>query len=93
METRNEFQNNAELTLWNRKSLHLYGIEDVISFDDLSVYLITKDGNLLVEGSDLHITELDVSAGKMAIDGHIRSMIYHDNEPKTKNGFLSKIFK
>ena len=93
MEQKNELQNDVDLMLWNRKKLSLQGIEDVISFDDLNVYLITKEGHLLIEGSDLHITTLDVSAGKMMIEGYIKSIIYNDKEQLTKNGFLSKIFK
>lgn len=93
METRNDMQCDAELILWNRKILNLQGIEDVISFDELNVYLITKDGNLLIEGTDLHITTLDVSAGKMMIEGYIRSIVYNDKEPTAKSGFFSKMFK
>ncbi len=85
--------NEAELILWNRKILHLKGIEDVVSFDEMAVYLITKDGNLLIEGSELHITTLDVSDGNMTIEGAIRSMIYHDREIAAKSGFFSKLFK
>lgn len=84
---------NASLILWERKNLNLSGIKDVISFDDLSVYLITEQGNLLIEGTDLHITVLDVSSGHMTIEGTIRSMIYNDKETKKKDGFFSKMLK
>ena len=93
METKNELQNDVDLMLWNRKKLNLQGIEDVISFDELNVYLITKDGHLSIDGTDLHITTLDVSAGKMIIEGYIRSIIYNDKEQLTKNGFFAKVFK
>lgn len=93
METKNELQNDVDLMLWNRKKLNLQGIEDVISFDELNVYLITKDGHLSIDGTDLHITTLDVSAGKMIIEGYIRSIIYNDKEQLTKNGFFTKVFK
>ena len=83
----------AELILWERKILNLRGIEDVVSFDDVSVYLITKEGNLLVEGTELHITALDVSSGNMTIEGYVRSMVYTDKENAGKNGFLTRIFK
>lgn len=93
METLHTEKNNANITLWNRKILNLSGIEDVISFDDVSVYLITTEGNLLIEGSEFHITTLDVSDGNMTIEGIVNSMVYHDKEALSKGGFFSKIFK
>ena len=93
MEAQNNIQRTTDLMLRNRKNLSLTGIEDVISFDELSVYLVTGDGNLLIEGTDLHIATLDVSDGNMTIDGYIRSIIYHDKTPTKKSGFLSKVFK
>ncbi len=83
----------AEIVLSDRKILELSGIEDVISFDDLSIYLITTVGNLLIEGSELHITTLDVALGKMTVEGMIRSMIYNDKDNKKKSGFFSNILK
>ena len=84
---------NTGLILQNREILNLTGIEDVISFDEMSVYLVTGNGNLLVEGSDLHITTLDVSAGNMTIEGFVRAMTYHDKETAKKGGFFSKVLK
>ncbi len=93
METQSKTQNNAELILKNRKCLNLNGIEDVISFDESAVYLITNEGNLLIEGTELHITALDVASGDIAIEGHIRALIYNDKETPSKNGFFAKMFK
>ena len=83
----------AGITLWNRKLLNLSGIEDVISFDELSIYLVTNSGNLLIEGTELHITTLDVTSGNMTVEGMIRSMIYNDKETKKKDGFFSRMLK
>ena len=84
----------ASVILWNRKILNLTDISDVISFDELSIYLITKsNGNLLIEGSDLHITTLDVASGNMTVEGTICSMIYNDKESKKKDSFFSRILK
>ena len=86
-------RSDAELILRDRRELSLCGIEDVVSFDDVSVYLITSEGNLLVEGTELHISTLDVSMGNMTIEGHIRAMIYDEKDGTGKNGFFAKIFK
>lgn len=93
METLNTTPADAELILWNRSKLRLQGIEDVVSFDDLIIYMITKNGNLTIEGSSLHITMLDVSNGNMMVEGNINAIIYNDKEPLTKHGFFSKLLK
>ena len=91
-----ELQNEAKetsLALKNREILNLTGIEDVISFDEMSVYVVTGNGNLLIEGTGLHITTLDVSNGNMTVEGFIRSMLYNDKETTKKGGFFSKVMK
>ena len=80
----------ASLVLSNRKMLNLTDISDVVSFDELTIYLITKNnGNLLIEGNDLHITTLDVASGNMTVEGMICSMIYDDKELNVKLATLS----
>ena len=86
-------ENKASLILYQRKTLQLCGIEDVISFDELNIYLITKNGNLLIEGTDLHIATLDISSGNMTVDGLINAIIYNDKEIKKKEGFFSRMMK
>ena len=86
-------ENKTSLVLYQRKILNLCGIEDVISFDELSIYLVTDNGNLLIEGTDLHITTLDVSSGNMTVEGMVRSIIYNDKETKKKDGFFSRMMK
>ena len=87
-------ETKASLVLWNRKILNLTNIEDVVSFDELNIYLITKDnGNLLIEGNDLHITTLDIASGNMTVEGTIGSMIYNDKELRKKESFFSRMLK
>ena len=86
-------ENKASLVLYQRKTMQLCGIEDVVSFDELNIYLVTEYGNLLIEGTDLHITTLDVASGNMTVEGMFRSMIYNDKETKKKDGFFSRMMK
>ncbi len=94
-ESSNTTTNNKKtaLHLINREKLELDGIQDVLSFDEMSIYLITENGNLLVEGNDLHITTLDVVSGNLIIEGFVRSMVYNDKETNKKGGFFSRIIK
>lgn len=84
---------STSLSLKDRAVLTLEGVEDVISFDEMSVYLITGNGNLLIEGTGLHITTLDVSNGSMKIEGFVRAMLYNDKEAGKKGGLFSKVVK
>ena len=86
-------ETKASLVLYQRKTLSLCGIEDVISFDELNIYLITENGNLLIEGTDLHITTLDVASGNMTVEGMIRSIIYNDKDNRKKENIFSRIMK
>lgn len=90
METK---EKKESLVLYQRNLLNLSGIEDVISFDELSIYLVTDNGNLLIEGSGLHITVLDVAAGNMSVEGMIRSIVYNDKESGKKEGFFARMMK
>ena len=86
-------ENKASLVLYQRKRLNIAGIEDVVSFDELSIYLVTENGNLLIEGTDLHITTLDVASGHMTVEGTVRSMIYNDKESGKKEGFFARMMR
>ena len=83
----------ANLQLTNRERLELDGVEDVLSFDEMSVYLVTKSGNLLVEGNDLHITTLNVESGDLVIEGYVRSIAYNDKETNKKGSFFSRVLR
>ena len=86
-------ETKASLVLYQRKKLNLSGIEDVISFDELSIYLVTDNGNLLIEGTDLHITVLDITSGNMTVEGMVRSIIYNDKATAKKESFFSRMIK
>jgi sporulation protein YabP len=86
-------ETKGSLVLYQRKKLSLSGIEDVISFDELSIYLVTDNGNLLIEGTDLHITVLDITSGNMTVEGMVRSIIYNDKATSKKENFFSRMIK
>lgn len=49
---------NHKLTLFNRSSVQMTGIVDVISFDTNEIVMDTEDGLLLLRGEDLHVNHL-----------------------------------
>ena len=81
------------LVLKNRKSLTISGINEVESFDDSSVILKTVFGELLIEGEELHISELDTARGAVAVDGNIQSLTYYESKPEERKGRFGRFLR
>ena len=64
------------MTLDNRKLLTLTGVEDVSGFDEQTISIKTADAVLVVKGSSLHISKLNLESGDVVIDGTISSLQY-----------------
>ncbi|MBE6672890.1 MAG: sporulation protein [Ruminococcaceae bacterium] len=77
------------LTLSERKTLTLTGIEDVISFDENGILLLTSEGTLTVDGTDIHIVTLCVESGELSVEGRICGLYYVDKTTK-KSGFFAR---
>lgn len=78
----------------NRRKLSISGVEDVDSFDEVSIVMFTTMGMLTIKGQDLHINRLNIEIGDISIEGTIDEIIYSDAEDKRNaQGFFSKLFK
>lgn len=64
------------MTLDNRKLLTLTGVEDVSGFDEQTINIKLSDAVLVVKGSSLHISKLNLESGDVVIDGTISSLQY-----------------
>ena len=83
-----------DVAIKGRKHIDISGVREVISFDDISVVMVTEGGEMTVEGNDLKIGVLDTERGVVAIDGKINALFYDDgNMANEKKGFLGKLFK
>ena len=94
-----EFSTNTRMhkvTMTNRRSCSINGVNDVLSFDIHEVLLETEQGMLMIKGADLHVSRLTLDKGEVDIDGKIDSFTYSD-VAKTgghKNeSLLSKLFR
>ena len=74
----------------NRNGISVEGVSDVDSFDEGGVVMETVCGSLAVEGEGLHVTVLNVTEGKVVIEGRINSIYYFDDSPKNKKGLFGK---
>ncbi len=64
------------LTIDRRKTAALTGVTDVESFDDQMVVLHTHGGRLVLTGSDLHVSSLQLESGRLQLEGTIDAAAY-----------------
>lgn len=69
------------LTLSDRQSMQLTGVEQVLSFDDKQLVLQTAKGTLAIAGEDIHVTSLLLEDGRLSFDGRIDALSYSDQHP------------
>ncbi len=53
------------LILEDREQLSVSGVEEVESFDENTIVMITSQGTLVVRGENLHIEKLSLDGGDM----------------------------
>lgn len=79
------------IILEDRKKLSISGVEDVESFDDCQIILLTNQGSLIIRGSELHIDALSLDAGELAVTGLVTDLGY---EETVRSGSLwQRLFK
>lgn len=74
----------------NRRSLSLSGVEDVDSFDEQTVVLLTGLGELTVGGEELRIIRFDQETGELDMSGTINDLTYSQLKPQRK-GFWTRL--
>ncbi|MDB5052398.1 MAG: hypothetical protein JWM44_448 [Bacilli bacterium] len=83
-----------EIKMLNRKLLEISGVTKVESFDSLQFLLETECGFLKIKGQNLHIKNLSLEQGFVAIEGTINDLAYVNAGTQGKsNGLLGKLFK
>ena len=84
-----------KVTMTNRRSCVINGVNDVLSFDIHEILLETEQGMLMIKGDDLHVSRLTLEKGEVDIDGKIDSFTYSDvSGVSHKNeSFLTRLFR
>lgn len=90
METKLKKAHN--LYLENRSGLKLTGVTDVDSFDEDTVTAYTDYGCLTVNGSKLHVEELNLDSGLLEITGEVVALVYSSKTEKSK-GIFKRLFQ
>ncbi len=77
-----------EILIRNREQVQLTGILGVDTFDSNTIVLSTVQGNLCLEGADLHIDQLQLEEHKMEISGNLQGLFF--DKAKNKQGSKGK---
>ena len=79
----------------NRERATITGVQDVDSFDENSVLLVTDLGYIALHGIDLHISKLNLEDGQLIVEGEIIGIEYNDHEGMggKSGGFFKKLFR
>lgn len=73
-----------EIRISDRARLLITGVEDVRSFDEVSIVLKSNFGMIAVDGRELRITSLSKDTGELFIEGAIGGVIFFDPEENNK---------
>jgi sporulation protein YabP len=89
---------NHSLTIINREQVSLQGVLAVDSFDDEEIIMETEMGTLTLRGEELHIKQLDLETGRLAVDGFVNACIYtaprqRGGRPAKGRGFLERLLR
>lgn len=74
----------------SREGIGIDGVSDVISFDEKGVVLETLCGSMAIEGEELHVTVLNITDGKVVVEGRINGVYYFDSKPTVKRGLFGR---
>ena len=84
-----------KVTMNNRRSCSLTGVNDVLSFDENEIILETEQGMLMIRGMELHVNWLTLDKGEVDVDGRIDSFTYSEQAGTNGKGesLLARLFK
>ena len=83
-----------EIKMMNRKTLEISGVINVESFDSEEFLLETECGFLTIRGNSLHMKNLNLEQGLVAIEGVVNQILYLDGHQQGKaKGLFGKMFR
>lgn len=85
-----------KVSMSNRRTCGITGVNDVLSFDVHEILLETEQGMLMIKGQELHVSRLMLDKGEVDIDGRIDSFTYSDvtgSVSGKSQSLLSRLFR
>lgn len=81
---------NHHILLEGRETLTVSGVEEVESFDETTIVMVTVKGTLVVRGEGLHIEKLSLDGGDLKVEGSVDSLSYEDMG-RERGGLLARL--
>ena len=82
------------LMLEKREHGTLTGVQDIHSFNENEILLLTDAGKVLIKGEQLHVKGLDLVKGEAEIEGKVNSVSYlTKNAQKKEEPLLKRMFR
>lgn len=88
-----ESRTKHSISITDRSEMSVWGVKEVLSFDEEEVRLNSSAGELCIEGEGLKIGVLDTERGVVELVGKINGFYYTESEPKEKKGFFGRIMR
>lgn len=82
-----------EIHIIKRNFMSVSGVNEVLSFDEGSVTLVSVEGELVIEGENIKIGALDTDKGIVTLSGKIDGFFYENDDKNEKRGFFSRFSK
>lgn len=84
-----------KISITNRRTCTVNGVNDVLSFDLREIVLETEQGMLMIRGNELHVNRLTLDKGEVDIDGRIDSFVYSDTTAsgEKQESLLTRLFR
>ena len=80
--------------LENRKKAVITGVQDIHSFNENEVLLLSEAGKILLKGEQLHVRKLNLEKGDAEVEGRVDSLSYLTrNAHKKDESILKRMFR
>ena len=82
------------VSLENRKKTVITGVQDIHSFNENEVLLLSEAGKILLKGEQLHVRKLNLEKGDAEVEGRVDSLLYlTKNTHKKDESILKRMFR
>ena len=82
------------VVLENRKKAVITGVQEIHSFNENEVLLLSEAGKILLKGEQLHVRNLNLEKGDAEVEGRVDSLSYLTrNAHKKDESILKRMFR
>ena len=85
---------DQDVCLFSRARMELTGIEEVESFSETEIVLVSSLGRIAVNGSGLKIGRFSAERGTLSLTGRVDGISYwEERETEGRRGIFAKLFR